>query len=380
MHWLVWLSIGWACVGPTRAPRVVADPAFTMFGGGVSQDPVVVDGVAYLSSHDGLSAISMADGAQLWFADGAGKTLLPPVVLERLVVTAEWTSNTPDPKHGAVHAFDRETGVEVWTTRVNAWMDPAGAGDDLAILARTADEYALVVLDANDGHERIRVDVPDAGYAQPVVAYGLVLLATDRGGLTAYDVDDGHVVWTTGSRGIAMSVPTCAGKRVFHTDSDGERGVLRARDLETGDVLWTCPFDAPISGRLVVDGTRGYTFDWAGDVTAIDVERGEVLWRTRMPHGGTRSVAVGDGIVFVPGFASVRFGPDDERNRGQLQALSAATGERLRVSQIFDHELIMTPAVGAGRVLVGSSAGDGYWIAWDADAFLLESRVPASAK
>ncbi|MCC7169948.1 MAG: PQQ-binding-like beta-propeller repeat protein [Planctomycetes bacterium] len=380
MLWLLGLSIGWAFAGPTYAPRVVEEAAFTMFGGGVSHDPVVVDGVAYLSSYDGLSAIAMTDGALIWFADGAEKSFLRPVVLERLVITAEWTSNAEDPKRGTVHAFDRATGAEVWTTRLNAWMDPAGAGDDLAILARTGDEYALVVLDASDGHERLRLDVPDAGYAQPVVADGLVLLATDRSGLTAYDADDGHVVWTTGSRGIAMSVPTCAGKRVFHTDSDGEKGVVRARDLETGDIVWTCPFDAPISGGFVVDGSRGYTFDWAGDVWAIDVERGEILWHTRMPYGGTRSVAVGDGVVFVPGFASVRFGTDDERKRGQLQAVSAVTGERQRVSQIFDHERITTPAVESGRVLVGSAAGDGYWIAWDVDAFLLEPQAHSSAK
>ena len=109
-------------------------------------------------------------------------------------------------------------------------------------------------------------------------------------------------------------------------------GPLTGEQLLVGSSLdprWTTSADAPLSAAPAFDAAAAYAPFVSGEVVALDLDSGAVLWRA--PVATTRSPTSGGGLVFVVAPTG-------------LQALSAKTG-----------------AVVWERALPGAIAGPVYW-------------------
>ncbi|MEM6692392.1 MAG: PQQ-binding-like beta-propeller repeat protein, partial [Planctomycetota bacterium] len=188
-----------------------------------------------------------------------------PVVQDGLIFTTE----TVDQKNERVTAFKLDTGEQVWQSSWSgsltvpffaaangSWIrsTPAVAPGHLVVFGM---RDTIVDLDPKTGSQRWLVSLPDqlgtpvekfGGVCSPLIDGEHVFVQTG-GGLMKFALADGSVIWKVleddgGMSGGAFSSPamaTIAGVRQLLVQTRLE---LTGVDPETGNVLWRTPIDA----------------------------------------------------------------------------------------------------------------------------------------
>lgn len=229
----------------------------------------------------------------------------------------------------------------------------------------------LHALDRWTGRETWRYAAGAAVHGSPAVWNGTVYATDAAGTLHAVDADTGRRLWTVGtgpvkawawgheSGDLYLSSPTLApvdgSMRLFFGAGDGR---LRAVDPVDGRVLWSLETDGRIRSTPAVAGNAVVVGSADGSVHAARATDGRPLWRWDSPgraldsgaFGFDRktvqsSPAIGDGRVYVG------------TRSGSLYALDQATGEELWESSHGTSWVNGSPAVADGRVFAGSSDG-----------------------
>lgn len=300
---------------------------------------------------------------------GLGKKYirLQPLVTADRVVGAD--------AYGAVVAFDRFSGKEIWR------------------------QQADQVERRSVGFGRI-MDRSDAGFVSGGVGggEGLVLLGTTRGDVIALSVVDGSVQWRSYLGSEIGARPTAAQGRVFAQTIDGE---LIALDAKTGEQIWSYSSQvplltlrgtsAPVTGRDVV-----YTGFASGKVVALRASNGEPIWdqRIMLPEGRSEldrivdvdaSPLVVGASVFGQAYQGrlVQLGARDGRPRWEVELssyLDLAEGygqvyavaekdtltavDQSRGEVVWQHELL------ARRGLTPPLAYSNYLVVGDAEGYL----------
>ena len=115
-------------------------------------------------------------------------------------------------------------------------------------------------------------------------------------------------------------------------------GGVSAFDLKTGQVLWHYASDLPLTGGpgaadgLVVVGSL------EGDVIALDASTGTEKWTAKVPNEVLVAPAIGGGMVFV------------HSNDGRLTALDEVTGER---RWFYSPDMPALTVRGSGAITLG---------------------------
>lgn len=156
-----------------------------------------------------------------------------------------------------------------------------------------------------------------------------------------------------GSASRLLNGPVIAEGKVFAVDAEGE---VSAVDLKTGVVVWetsTRPEEGisqAFSGGLVYDKGRIYVATSAAEAVALDAEDGKLLWRKKITAPVRSAPTVQDGRVFVVTI------------NNKLEALEGATGKLLwSHSGIIETAGLLggaSPAVYGGVVVVTYSSGE----------------------
>jgi outer membrane protein assembly factor BamB len=142
--------------------------------------------------------------------------------------------------------------------------------------------------------------------------------------------------------GIGHSSPVVAGDRVYVFSRDGEREVMRALRLASGETLWEQAYDAPYTmnpaatshgkgpkSTPLAEGQRIFALGIEGMLSALEASTGRVLWRSdfsdRFPktsplYGSASSPMIADGKLLIH-----LGGP----GQGALFALDPETGKPL---------------------------------------------------
>jgi outer membrane protein assembly factor BamB len=144
----------------------------------------------------------------------------------------------------------------------------------------------------------------------------------------------------------ARQGPAIADGRVY---AAAVRGGVRAFDLQTGALLWHYESDLPLSGGpgagdgLVVAGSL------EGDIVALDAATGAEKWKAKVGDEVVAAPAIGQGMVFV------------HSNDGRVTAFDEASGQR---RWFWTHETPAltvrgnsAPVLGPGFVFVANDDG-----------------------
>jgi outer membrane protein assembly factor BamB len=119
---------------------------------------------------------------------------------------------------------------------------------------------------------------------------------------------------------------------------------------EKHDVVWRTPLQDVSRSGITIDGGAAYVGDQSGNVYALSLDDGSIMWTAKVGGRADTSIAVGDGTVFV-------VGRDSNTPRVVLAAFDAATGERawsplaLQVNSTAGS----APTFGGGSLFVGSA-------------------------
>jgi polyvinyl alcohol dehydrogenase (cytochrome) len=390
-----------ARLDPSDAPRLKLRWAFGFLGAARSvAQPTVFGGRVFVGSQNGkVYSLDAKSGCSYWEFD-AGTGVRAAVVIGQ--VGNGWAAYFGD--LGAnVHSVDALTGKELWKAKL--------------------DDHPAAVITGSLTLVGTTLFVPVSSYEEATGANKSYPCCTFRGSLVALDASTGRVLWkrftiaepatprATNAAGVQQmgpsgaaiwSAPTfdAATQRIYVTTGDNysdppteTSDAILALDARSGELAWSrqvtsgdayniacvspeienCPqargpdFDFGSSAVLanLLDGKRILVAGQkSGVVTALDPDRGEIVWQKRVgagsPMGGVEwgiagdqndvYVAVSDvGLAFAalgtPGAQPYIFNPKiallyNSKMGGGLSALKLETGE----------EIWRTPHPGCGDV------------------------------
>jgi len=255
--------------------------------------PAVDAGDILVGNQRHLAAISAAEGAMVWSVDpvpqGQDSEALSAVAIGDGVAFGVFNR-----AFGGVGAWDRATGRELWrfvgelTTAINA--SPVIA-DGLVYIVNGIDE--AFALEIATGAKRWQVKLDAAGFdwgnatvGTPAVARGVLVVPTLYRDLVALDATSGFELWryagtpspirSTHYRGADEAgfeaSPVITGDLVWAADTAGQ---LTALDLHTGAVLWKTQLGTPVLGGLAVSGDWLVAASYDGSVRAFVTAQAE---------------------------------------------------------------------------------------------------------
>ncbi|MEQ5787030.1 PQQ-binding-like beta-propeller repeat protein [Erythrobacter sp. NFXS35] len=269
---------------------------------------------------------------------------------------------------GAVHAFDKKTGAEVWSRRETEIDDDTrnsafggGVSYDNGIVYATNGAGYVKAKRAETGELLWRVKPAGPLRGSPTIAFGQLFVMTQDNQIIALNIADGSLVWdesgsTTQSGVFGVAAPAAGQGTIVAGYSSGE---LSAYRYENGRVLWsdalartnistTVGSITDIDADPIIDSGRVYALGQGGRMAAYELVTGQRIWELNLAGISTPAIA-GEWIFTLT---------DDAR----LLAIARSSG-RVRwiaqLQQFRDEKDKEGPIFWTGPVL----AGGNLWIA-----------------
>ncbi|MCK4830798.1 PQQ-binding-like beta-propeller repeat protein, partial [bacterium] len=258
-------------------------------GSPIVSAPSYSDGVIYIGNRDGhLLAIDMASGVLRWQYNANDRIESTPYIHDDLVYFGCGD--------GRIYALKRSDGSVVWdySTGINITSTPVISSEILYFVSKES----LYGLDPQTGSEALRFSLDRWSMSSPVVAQDSIVSYGDYGHyLLAYN-------------------------------SKSKRGFWR--------------FNSPASGVLgaVIGQGKAFFGDDEGNLYAVDVETGSLLWEQILPEGIESVPEYRNGIVYVT------------LPSGYLFSLRATDGSYVS-GRFLEREIFGSPVCSSQNVFVG---------------------------
>jgi outer membrane protein assembly factor BamB/tRNA A-37 threonylcarbamoyl transferase component Bud32 len=192
-------------------------------------------------------------------------------------------------------------------------------------------------------------------YSSPAVVNGVVYIGSNDHNLYAFNATTGTLLWTAPTGGFIYSSPAIDNGKVYIGSTDHK---LYAFNAVTGTKIWVASTGGQIYASPAV--VKGIVYIGSNDhkLYALDANTGNILWTAPTHYNINSSPAVVDGVVYT--------GSDD----GNMYAFDASgcggsTCQPLWVVPTGDY-IFSSPAVVKNTVYIGSH--DGKLYAFDASA------------
>lgn len=242
--------------------------------------------------------------------DGAGEQYLKltPAISDSQVYVA-----TND---GDVEALDAETGRTIWDIKLKKVEITGGPGAEGSLVLVGTSEAEVIALNKTDGSELWRKRVSSEVLATPVQEGDAIIVRTIDGKITSLNAEDGEKQWVYERTVPALtlrgtSAPVISDNTVI---CGFDSGRLVGLELNTGKLLWEAKITIPrggselerivdIDSQPVVKDGFVYVTTYQGNVAALDIVSGEVIWRREI--SSYAGLAVEGGSVFVTDSDSV---------------------------------------------------------------------------
>ena len=277
---------------------------------------------------------------------------------------------------GDVEARDASTGRTLWraATKTAASGGP-GVGEGLVLIG-TRDAEVLA-LDAGSGKQRWRSRVSSEVLSVPAIGMGVVVTLTLDGKLTALDSATGEQRWVYFNDVPVLSLrgnssPVIKGSSVIAGFANGK---LVSLDLVSGNLNWEVSVGIG-SGRTELDrmtdidadplvlGDKVYVVTFQGDLAAVSLADGNVLWRHKLSSysglsGDERQLYVTDA-------------------KDHVWAFDQATQSSLWQQSKLQYRRLTAPVAFQGYVVAGDYQGYLHWLKPDDGSILARTRVGGS--
>ena len=357
----------------------------------------------------GWVSVALLSGCSLFNGEEDVVTMSPlPKVENQFTPTEVWNSSVGDgvgefysnlrpawqgttvfaaDRHGVVKALDADSGKEIWKADLSEKTGffssnrPAllsggvtASGNHVYVGSERAVVYAL---NSDDGKIAWQTNVAGEAVSRPVVSDGLVLVHTSNGMLQGLNESDGTVQWTVNLDMPSLSLrgesapATAFGAAIV----GGDNGRVSAVLMKEGQMIWQQRISQPSGATeidrlndvdtspVVVEGVV-YALGYNGNLTALDLRSGQIIWKREV--GSVSDFIVDAGRIFVV----------DQNDR--VMALNTQGGVSLwRQSELL-HRNLTAPVLYNGYLVVGDSEGYLHWLNTDDGRFVAQQKVDSS--
>lgn len=324
------------------SPQVAWD---TSVGSGIGDfysnlHPAFLDGNVYAADRRGtVKAVNSQDGKEIWSIDLSEKT-------------GFFSRNRPALLSGGLTAV----------------------GAHVYVGSEKAQVYAL---NTSDGSIAWQTKVAGEALSRPVVSDGLVLIHTSNGMLQALNESDGAIKWTVNLDMPSLSLrgESAPASAFGAAIVGGDNGRVSAVILNQGQIIWQQRISQP-SGATEIDRLSDvdttpvivngvvYALAYNGNLTALDLRSGQMLWKREI--GSVKDFIVDAGRIYL-------IDQDD-----RVVALNADGGVAIWRQSDLLHRNLTSPVLYNGYIVVGDSEGYLHWLNTDDGRFVAQQKVDGS--
>jgi outer membrane protein assembly factor BamB len=299
--------------------------------------PAWADSTVYAADRYGIvKAVDLADGKEQWKVDLSEKTGFFSRNISALLsggLTVEGEHVYVGSERGQVYALNTHDGSIAWQTKAAGEVLSRPVVSDGLVLVHTGNGI-LQGLEQNSGVVKwsVNLDVPALslrGESAPTVAFGAAIVGGDNGRVSAIVMNQGQIIWQQ-----RISQPS------------GATEIDRLSDVDTTPV--------------VVNGVV-YALAYNGNLTALDLRSGQILWKREI--GSVHDMVVDGGRIYLV----------DQDDR--VIALNTDGGISLWRQSDLLHRNLTSPVLYNGYLVVGDSEGYLHWINTDDGRFVVQQKV-----
>ncbi len=273
---------------------------------------------------------------------------------------------------GRVFAFDAVAGSNMWRAETGARLSSGPSVQGNLVLVGTLDAEVFA-LRRSDGNPLWRAALPSEVLAPPTLAGDVVVARTADGRLFGLSAVDGSRLWSIDRSQPPLtlrgqSAPLAVGSTIVAGLDNGRLIALDARD---GKPLWEQTVSAPkgrtelerisdIDAQIIPGDGVIYVASYGGEVAAVSLETGDVLWRYALKSYS--GMALADDRLVI----------SDED--GRIWALDNKSGAVLWKQEGLLNRRASAPAVQNGSVVVGDFEGYLHWLSLRDGSFVGRSK------
>ena len=300
--------------------------------------PINYDNAIYAASRSGqVKAIDLSTGHTIWDKNLSQSTLFSSkTALFSGGVSADDRYVYVGSERAVVYALDRNDGNVVWEKSVHGEVLARPVSSDDKVIIHTASGN-LQALNRNTGEDvwDVVLEVPTLslrGNSTPTIAHGAAILGDDTGHVNAYYLNDGQLIWQQ-----RISQPS------------GSTEIDKLNDVDS---------------TPVIEGNLAYAIGYNGNVVALDLSNGQIVWRKEM--GSTHSFAVDSQQLFIV---------DQDDN---VQAVTKNGGAVNWTQTGLLHRQLTDPVIYQNYIVVGDFEGYLYWLNKDNGEIVAKTQVSSS--
>lgn len=272
-----------------------------------------------------LSALSIETGEISWTYEVQSRdpeaAFSEPLIYKQSIIVG-----APDKR---LHALDITTGHPLWKTRFGRWHRSALAsctksGLVYAVLSTGffKTSYALVAFDAESGSRRWSRALSASSRAAPLIIEkkSLVIVADDRGVVSAFALHDGAPLWATSlPRARALCARYDAHRaRVLASFEDG---ALHSLSIKDGTIHWVHTNKSGTYAPPRIQGDVLYGGYVDKNLFCLDVASGEVRWEYETFGRIVSTPCIAENSLWVGS------------NDGRLYEIEPSSGKKLSTHQ-----------------------------------------------
>ncbi|MGB3469552.1 MAG: PQQ-binding-like beta-propeller repeat protein [Erythrobacter sp.] len=273
---------------------------------------------------------------------------------------------------GTIHAFDKKTGVEIWSAENEMAKNMreaafgGGVSYDNGIVYATNGIGEVKAKKADTGELIWKVKPAGPLRGSPTIAFGQIYVMTQDNQIISLNAENGELLWdesgSTAQSGVfGVAAPAAGQGTIIAGYSSGE---LSAYRYENGRTLWSDALArtnistqvsslTDIDADPIIDSGRVYALGQGGRMAAYELVTGQRIWELNLAGISTPAIA-GEWIFTLT---------DDAR----LLAIARSTGRVRWITQLEQYRkpkkktgpIFWTgPVLAGGQLWVASSEGE----------------------